>query len=114
MVSCSKLEYPQDIKTLEKVELYNILSGLFHYPLYEASLRLNLGKTDFKKICRKAGILRWPYRKSKNTLSGKDRTFPSKFCFGCFKITKTKKYESRSPQMITQQNCKLNFNSNLL
>ena len=35
----------------------------FHLPIEEAARRLNICPTVMKKICRKNGVLRWPYRK---------------------------------------------------
>lgn len=35
----------------------------FHRPINEASRRLNICPTVLKKICRKAGLPRWPHRK---------------------------------------------------
>ncbi|CAK7352838.1 unnamed protein product [Dovyalis caffra] len=38
----------------------------FHLPIEDASRRLNLCPTVVKKICRKFGMNRWPYRKIKS------------------------------------------------
>ena len=35
----------------------------FHLPIEEASRRMKLCPTVLKKICRRYGIHRWPYRK---------------------------------------------------
>mmetsp|Transcript_45857 Transcript_45857/g.110378 ORF Transcript_45857/g.110378 Transcript_45857/m.110378 type:complete len:293 (+) Transcript_45857:71-949(+) len=39
-----------------------LLSSLFHLPLSEASYRLGLSATSIKKVCRKIGIAKWPYK----------------------------------------------------
>jgi hypothetical protein len=38
------------------------LQQLFDYPMEKASEKLGIGSTTMKKICRKFGIDRWPYR----------------------------------------------------
>ena len=40
-----------------------VLSGYFHLPIVEVSKTLGICTTMLKKICRKNGISRWPYRK---------------------------------------------------
>ncbi|KAH7683727.1 RWP-RK domain-containing protein [Dioscorea alata] len=42
------------------------LAQYFHLPMTEASKQLKLCSTAIKKICRKYGIIRWPYRKIKS------------------------------------------------
>lgn len=56
--SGNQLELQMDPKsiTLEDLEL------LFDYPMEKASEKLGIGPTTMKKICRKVGISRWPYR----------------------------------------------------
>lgn len=44
------------------------VGGYFHLPIEKASERLRLCPTVVKKICRKGGVGRWPYRKV-NSLS---------------------------------------------
>ncbi|CAL5439609.1 unnamed protein product [Camellia sinensis] len=39
------------------------LIGYFHIPIEEAAKKLNVCPTVMKKICRKYGLSRWPYRK---------------------------------------------------
>ncbi|KAK3408033.1 hypothetical protein EUGRSUZ_J00345 [Eucalyptus grandis] len=39
------------------------VGGYFHLPIEKASERLHLCPTVVKKICRKGGVGRWPYRK---------------------------------------------------
>ncbi|KAI7987653.1 Protein NLP7 [Camellia lanceoleosa] len=39
------------------------LIGYFHIPIEEAAKKLNICPTVMKKICRKYGLSRWPYRK---------------------------------------------------
>ena len=34
-----------------------------HLPISEASKKLNVCNTVLKKICRRSGLSRWPYRK---------------------------------------------------
>jgi hypothetical protein len=56
--SGNQLELQMDPKsiTLEDLE------PLFDYPMEKASEKLGIGPTTMKKICRKVGISRWPYR----------------------------------------------------
>ncbi|KAJ0988466.1 hypothetical protein J5N97_006822 [Dioscorea zingiberensis] len=42
------------------------LAEYFHLPIAEASKELSLCTTAIKKICRKYGMRRWPYRKVKS------------------------------------------------
>lgn len=39
------------------------VGGYFHLPIEKAFERLHLCPTIVKKICRKGGVGRWPYRK---------------------------------------------------
>eukprot|EP00741_Cyanophora_paradoxa_P011493 tig00020561_g11104.t1 len=39
------------------------IAALFHLPVPEAARALSLGATTFKRLCREAGIARWPHRK---------------------------------------------------
>eukprot|EP00741_Cyanophora_paradoxa_P000984 tig00000449_g950.t1 len=39
------------------------IADLFHLPVPEAVRALGLGTTTFKRLCREAGIGRWPHRK---------------------------------------------------
>ncbi|KAK4412667.1 hypothetical protein Salat_2913800 [Sesamum alatum] len=41
------------------------LVGYFHLPLSKASKKMNICPSAIKGICRKEGLLRWPYRKIK-------------------------------------------------
>ncbi|XP_057739101.1 uncharacterized protein LOC130956088 isoform X1 [Arachis stenosperma] len=53
----------------------------FHFPIEEASRQMNICPTVVKKICRKEGLSRWPYRKIKSTvrqISQLKRTMESK------------------------------------
>lgn len=47
------------------------LRQLFDYPMGEASLKLGIGPTTMKKICRKHGVKRWPYRHRQSLLKMK-------------------------------------------
>ena len=38
------------------------LQVVFHLPMAEAALKLGVCSTVLKKICRRNGISRWPYR----------------------------------------------------
>nr|GMC53096.1 RWP-RK domain-containing protein [Ipomoea batatas] len=38
-------------------------AGYLHLPIEEAARRMNICPTVMKKICRRDGLLRWPYRK---------------------------------------------------
>lgn len=42
------------------------ISTLFHLPIAQASINLQLCTTALKKACRRHGIKRWPYRKVKS------------------------------------------------
>ena len=42
------------------------LRAMFDLPITDAANRLGVGVTVLKKICRKHGIVRWPYRKRKS------------------------------------------------
>ncbi|KAJ1423401.1 RWP-RK domain [Sesbania bispinosa] len=46
----------------------NDLSDYFHLPIDKASKRVNLCPTVVKKVCRKGGLGRWPYRKVKSIM----------------------------------------------
>ncbi|XP_061336995.1 uncharacterized protein LOC133284058 [Gastrolobium bilobum] len=48
-----------------KMQLSDV-SDYFHLPIDEAARQLNLSTTVVKKICRKAGLARWPHRKIKS------------------------------------------------
>ena len=39
------------------------MRGYFHLPMSLATQKLQIGSTALKKICRKYGIKRWPYRR---------------------------------------------------
>ncbi|GAX85823.1 hypothetical protein CEUSTIGMA_g13238.t1 [Chlamydomonas eustigma] len=43
-----------------------VLSQYFSLPINDASKALGICSTSLKKICRKLGLLRWPYRKVKS------------------------------------------------
>ena len=55
------------------------LRELFPLSMLAASKRLGIGKTLFKKLCRKLGVGKWPYRKiqSIDKLIAKVRAMPS-------------------------------------
>ncbi|CAH9076739.1 unnamed protein product [Cuscuta europaea] len=38
-------------------------AGYLHLPIEEAARRMNICPTVMKKICRRDGLVRWPYRK---------------------------------------------------
>lgn len=42
------------------------ISTLFHLPIAQASIHLQLCTTALKKACRRHGVKRWPYRKVKS------------------------------------------------
>ncbi|XP_011081629.1 uncharacterized protein LOC105164634 isoform X1 [Sesamum indicum] len=42
------------------------LAGYFHLPISKASKKMNICPSAIKSICRKEGLLRWPYRKIKS------------------------------------------------
>ena len=41
------------------------MRNYFHLPMNVATQELQIGSTALKKICRKYGISRWPYRRIK-------------------------------------------------
>lgn len=43
------------------------LQGYMHLPLTEAARRLSICPSVVKKICRRYGVTRWPYRRVCNT-----------------------------------------------
>eukprot|EP00741_Cyanophora_paradoxa_P025678 tig00000388_g24781.t2 len=45
---------------------FESISSLFHLPINEASKRLGICVTLLKKLCRRHGLSRWPYRKLKS------------------------------------------------
>jgi len=45
-----------------KVLQISELQVVFHLPMAEAALKLGVCSTVLKKICRRNGISRWPYR----------------------------------------------------
>merc|ERR1711871_1525125 len=47
----------------ETREQLNRLSSVFHLPQKEAAMRWGMALSTFKKLCRRLGIRRWPYRK---------------------------------------------------
>jgi len=52
-----------DRESIEPVILNRaLLQSLFHLPLATASKRLGLSATSIKKVCRKIGIIKWPYK----------------------------------------------------
>ena len=42
-----------------------LVRAYFHMPMNVATQKLQIGSTALKKICRKFGITRWPYRRIK-------------------------------------------------
>uniref|UniRef100_A0A9I9DDV7 RWP-RK domain-containing protein n=1 Tax=Cucumis melo TaxID=3656 RepID=A0A9I9DDV7_CUCME len=44
----------------------NDLKEYLHLPISEAAKKMNLCLTVVKKICRRSGLRRWPYRKVKS------------------------------------------------
>ena len=46
----------------------SLLATCFHLPIDQAAIRLSICPTGLKKICRKHGIQRWPYRKVQQLL----------------------------------------------
>ncbi|DBB03216.1 TPA: hypothetical protein ACH3X1_013302 [Trebouxia sp. C0004] len=48
--------------------------GYFDVPIQVAAMRLGLGVTTLKRICRDNNISRWPYRKRKSLGTLIDRT----------------------------------------
>ena len=66
-----------DINSVSNVELHSIssqkfLSKYFHLPIVEAAKELGMCTTMLKKLCRRCGISRWPYRKV-NTHTERER-----------------------------------------
>ncbi|TXG66638.1 hypothetical protein EZV62_007913 [Acer yangbiense] len=45
------------------------LAQFFHLPIEKASKKLRLSPTVVKKICRRYGVFRWPYRKKKSEMA---------------------------------------------
>ena len=49
-------------KTSQVVVTAEVLEKHFHLPLHDAATKLGLCATAIKKVCRRFGILRWPFR----------------------------------------------------
>ncbi|KAI4376444.1 hypothetical protein MLD38_014205 [Melastoma candidum] len=56
------------IEQRERADLMTVLdvAAYFHMPIEKASKRLAMCPTLIKKICRRGGVKRWPYRKMKS------------------------------------------------
>jgi hypothetical protein len=67
-----------DRDTVEPVILNRaLLQSLFHLPLATASSRLGLSATSIKKVCRKIGIIKWPYKSCRKRSPTGDKTSSS-------------------------------------
>jgi len=53
----------------EQIPSYIELRQYFHLPLIEAAQNCGLSATVFKKVCRRNGIRKWPYRQLKSLQS---------------------------------------------
>jgi hypothetical protein len=53
-------------KSSKKNVSFDMIREYFIYPIKDASKKLGISMTLIKKICRKNGIKRWPYRKLKS------------------------------------------------
>ena len=56
-------------RTAEPIPSYIELRQYFHLPLIEAAQNCGLSATVFKKVCRRNGIRKWPYRQLKSLKS---------------------------------------------
>lgn len=54
---------PSTIPTQKIDTDIDLVRGYFHLPMSLATQKLQIGSTALKKICRKYGIKRWPYRR---------------------------------------------------
>ena len=61
----SEMTFNSQSEPLTNLHIPTYISDLFPYSINKASKRLNICTTIMKKICRKHGINRWPYRKYK-------------------------------------------------
>jgi len=58
-----KAGQPETERESEPVVLNrDVLESLFHLPLAAASGKLGLSATSIKKVCRRMGIIKWPYK----------------------------------------------------
>ena len=58
--SCKMEKKPRTKKTDSDIRL---ITQYFQLPMRVATKKLNMGATALKKICRRHGITRWPYRR---------------------------------------------------
>ena len=49
-----------------------VLESMTHFPRAQAAATLGLCNTTFKKVCRRSGMLKWPYRR--RSVGGSDTT----------------------------------------
>jgi len=52
---------------------YQAVASLFGRPQTDAALRLGISLTSLKQVCRKLGVLRWPYTRPRKAASAKKR-----------------------------------------
>ncbi|RRT73176.1 hypothetical protein BHE74_00040484 [Ensete ventricosum] len=65
------------------------VANYVHLPITEAAKELQICPTALKKVCRKHGMLRWPYRKIKSidrTISNLQRELRSGTAEGATKV----------------------------
>ncbi|QDZ24893.1 RWP-RK domain-containing protein [Chloropicon primus] len=62
----SSVKMKMEKKKVKKTDMdITLVRNCFHLPMNVATQRLKIGSTALKKICRKHGIMRWPYRRIK-------------------------------------------------
>lgn len=67
---------------------YEQLKSVFHIPMHQASIALNVDLLELKRRCRELKISRWPYRKRK--VVSKSSKTPFFHSFQLCKIQKRK------------------------
>lgn len=46
---------------------FDMLTSNFHLPMHKAAEKFGVGGTAFKNVCRKFGLLQWPYKRIKQS-----------------------------------------------
>lgn len=51
-----------------KTQEFKKIAPYFSYPLFEASIKLEMEMEDLRRICKENGLNRWPYSYKRNNL----------------------------------------------
>ena len=61
-----RIFFRENFPSLQKIDTdIQVVKTFFHLPMNIATQKLQIGSTALKKICRRYGIMRWPYRRIK-------------------------------------------------